>query len=882
VRFRLPTAVAILLLAACSGGNTTVFAAFRGPVAVVPFTGMNPSRPEAGLVPLIAVASFRGNELRLIDPAVDAAVAGPNLAYALAVPTMPRPVHLASGSLHDGKADVLVVASSSEQVQLLGTWLDGTQGYGVVTTWDLAGVAGVGAQVLSLAVAAIPSGPATGVPAVAPPTPGQAWVLVGFTDPQNVLGGQLVVLEVARQADGSIALASPAVVKPLGFAPAAMAAAPDNVHVYFATTDLIRDSTGRQVLGVAEVDVSAGLAAPWPIRGFDARNAPTTTVAAAFVGERTQVNFYTFGAPALRVYASLDPSGCGPEREIACGVATFDPALGGLSPDPSPPGPPGSTVPKQSYQTPLFVPSQPIAMGIAGPATFPGPNAPSTAFGSQVCSSPAVSGNALPLCPSVTEVAGSPPFNGSGAPQPFMLQAPPTGQLWTSVTALLTAIDGTAYIQDLGRFGPVNATSMLNDETSQTRALAASSVGPAGPFANSSFFGFPANTSAVGVWQDHPTTGLPTVVHDSAGLPSTFIVWPGFTRDGQWLASYQGVLPGLGQRRSVLGLTPGGALYLAIQDGLVPAVDGQLPANSSWVPGAIVASTDLGIHTLEKDGIPGDLGLFLLDVDPCPSTRPNWIPAGQTTPVYDPTKPPMAHEAVLGSLIDPDPALYPGGGLLIAPEADPAMASEYACLVAWFQSPGREGKVLTAFRNNPPTSDYARGTWLRAGGFLLVGSAVGYAGRPQMDTRYNLAWSDEAGLSGEALALARKARRFYYASAYPSRAYKGFPEMTDPMQPGPALGFRLGRYCLAGVVGCDPLTSPPARDAGVDFSTRSGLVSMARRPSNTSGGTAVTSFDKSVIPGQEYRGRVFYSTFVGDALMMIPPGLDVGQTITIR
>lgn len=876
-------ALAVLLLAGCSKGNAVVPAGFRGPVAVVSFSGMNPDKPGAGLVPLIAVAAFRGDELRLIDPAIDAPIAGPNVAFALAIPTMPRPVHLASGSLQDGQADLLMVASSGEQLQLVGTWLDGTQGFGVVATWDLTAVAGVGAQVLSLAVAAVPAGPTTGDPPVAPTTPGVAWVLAGFSDPNDMSGGQLVVLEVARQPDGSIALAGPAVVKPLGFAPVAMAVAPDNVHVYFASRDVIRDSSGRAVLGVAEMDVSAGLAGTWPVRGFDARNAPTYTVAAAFVGERTQENFYTFGAPALRVYAALDPSGCGPERDIGCGVATFDPALGRLAPDPAPPGPPGSSVPTQSYRTPLLVPSQAVAMGIAPPPAHPGSVPPGASNGSQVCFSPAVAGNSLPLCPSVSlGTTISPPFNGSGFAQSFMLQAPTTGPLWTSVTALVTAIDGTAYVQDLGRFGPVNTTFMLNNEGSQTSVYLATAVVPEGPTANSSFFGFPPGTAGVGVWQDHPADGPPTVVHDSTGLPSTFTVWPGFTGDDQWLVSYQGVMPGLGVRPSVLGLTPGGALYLAIQSALVPPVDGQLPSGSDWVAGAVIASTELGVHTLEANGAPGDLGLFRLDVDPCRSTRPNWIPAGQTAPVYDPTKPPEPHEAVLAALLPPDPVLYPGGGMLLAPAADPALASEYACLVAWFQTSGNTGKVLTAFNTSPTTDDYARGTSLRAGGFVLIGRVAGYGGRPQLGLRYELAWADEAGLSGEALVLARKARRFYYAAAYPNGPYSGFPEMTDPMQPGPKLAFRLGRFCDAGVVGCDPLTSPPARDAGVAFSTRSGLLPMTRRPTNTAGGNAVTSFDKSVIPGLEYKGRVYYSTFVGNALMMAPPGLDASQTFTIR
>jgi hypothetical protein len=237
---------------------------------------------------------------------------------------------------------------------------------------------------------------------------------------------------------------------------------------------------------------------------------------------------------------------------------------------------------------------------------------------------------------------------------------------------------------------------------------------------------------------------------------------------------------------------------------------------------------------------------------------------------------------VVLSLIDPDVSLYPGGALRLGPAADAALADEYRCLVEWFQLPTNAGKVLTAFQDTGADIEWVRGTWVRAGGLLLAGTNAGYAGRPELDVYFELAWADETGLSGEALVLARKARRFFYPSAFPIRPYAGFPGMTDPMQPGPALGFRVGRYCVSGVPDCDALTSPPARDAGVDFFTRSGLVVMSRHPSSTAGGNYVSSFDKSIIPGQEYRGRVFYVSFTGDLVMMIPPGLDVGQTISIR
>jgi hypothetical protein len=360
-------------------------------------------------------------------------------------------------------------------------------------------------------------------------------------------------------------------------------------------------------------------------------------------------------------------------------------------------------------------------------------------------------------------------------------------------------------------------------------------------------------------------------------------VWPGFTKDDRWLVSYQGTLPGLRQRRAVVGLTAGAELYLAIQES-TGATIGVMPASAYWVPGAYVAAPELGIHTVAVNGSPGDIPQFLLAQDPCPSTRPNWIPNGQTTPVYDPTQPPMPHEAVAQGLIAPDPLLYPGGAIRMGPAADATLASEYACLLAWFQQPGHGDKVLTAFANSPSSTDYARGAWLRAGGFVLVGTTSGYAGRPVLDVRYELAWADESTLSGEALVLSRKARRFYYPASFPEQVYSAYPGMTNPLQPGPAVGFRLGRYCPTTVTvpGCDPTTSPPARDSGVDFYTNSGLTGMSRYASGTSGGTSVTSFDKSTIPGQEYRGRVFYGSYVGNTVMMVPPGLDAGQVAIIR
>ena len=890
---------AALLASACSSGSPIIPAFFHGAVAVVPFRGLNPSSPQAGPVPLLAVASYRGSELRIIDPSTDSPLVGYSAAWALAVPTLQQPAFLASGSLDDGptRPDLVVVAGADPKIQIFGTWLDpSTSGYGIVQTIDLTGSVGIGAQILSMVVTKVPDvgKPFSGKPPVMPTVKGKAWVVLGLSDPGDLSAGQIAVVEMERKtgdAIGPVTQPATVAVKVIRFAPSAMTGAPDHAHLYLATQDYLGDSTDPSMRGIAEVTFTGGFAAPWPVRNFSARGSGTYAVAAAFVGERSTRNSYTFDEPQLRVYAALDPGQCGSEGGIPCGIATFDPLFGTLAADPAVDGPVRYGVPRQTYRTPFQVASMPIAMGIAMPTAKPGPNPPSVAYGSQVCYSPADPTGFLPLCPSVTEVASTPPFNGNGVAQSFMMLAPPIGQEWTSAVGLVTAVDGLAYVQDLGRFGPVNAVSMLTDDTTRTQALNASAVGPGGPTPNSAAFGFPVGTAAVGLYLDPLGTGTGTVVYTSDKLPRAITVWPGYTRDDHWLVSYQGVLPGLAQRRSVLGygkdpVSGADWLYLAIQASSVASDNGQLPATGYWVTEAFVARTNLGIHVTSPSTGPGDIGLFVLDNDPCPSTRPNWIPVGGTAPAFDASKPPLAHETVLAGFLPEDDLRYPGGALKLGPEDDPTLASEYQCLLTWFRKPGNDAKVLTAFRNNPPSTDYARGTWIRASEFVIVGAVSGYAGRPSLDVPYMLKWAEEDSLPvGEARDLARKARRFYYPAIYPLQAYSNYPGMRDPMGTGPALGLQVGLYCpLNSTNGCDPNNPDllPARDAGVDFFTTAGLVTLSRHPSSTAGGNYVTSFDRSLIPGQEYLGRVFYSTFVGDALMMFPPGLDIGQTLTIR
>ena len=872
--------MALLLGAGCNSGNVILFADFRGPSAVAAFHGVGGS--STALVPWIAVASSRGDELRIISPVNDAPQRSANLAFPLSVPTLSRPVHLAAGTLHDGGPDVLVVASSGTLVQLIGTWyapVNQIPLIAVAAEWDLAGIVDPGSEILGLTVAAVPTGTPLGDPPVAAAAVGKAWVIAALSSGFSGAGGKLVVLEVARGEGGAIALAAVPVVKPLGFDPAAITASPDNLHLYCASNDPIPAGGGRTVLGVAEIDASLGLDAPWPVRGLDGL-APTTSVAAAIVGERSVATWWDYQAPALRVYASIAPSGCGPRERISCGIATFDPVRGGLASDPAPDI---GFVPKQSYRAPMPINAVPLAFAIAMPPANPGAIAPGLVGGSQVCYSPVTPGSGLPTCPDAgVSGGGFAIFNGAGVPQQFMLIAAGS-QWWSSAVGLVAAGDGSTYLLDLGRFGPLDFVSPLNDATTNTQVVKAIPVGPAGPIAGTPFLGFPDGTSALGLLNFKGDVDT-----DPGFMIRDITVWPGFTRTESWLASYQGLLPSLAQRRSVLGLGADGAsLYLAIQESYSPPPVGVMPANSPWVPLAEVGSPEFAIHAADTYGQPADIAQFVLDTDPCIPTRPNWIPVGGGAPVYDPTRTPQAHEAPIASILGADPALYPVGALALAIPDNPVLAAEYTCLVTALRR--QPGFVLTAFRTiQTNVADYVRGTWVRAGGYVLVGSNTGYAGRPQVDVRYNFAWNEEDLLSGEARIVARKARRFWYPAYYEScdgvGCYVGFPEMLDPMEPGPVVGFTLARYCQASITppDCDPATSSPARDAGVSFSATSGFVPAARRPGNASVGTSSTTFDKSVISGLENKGRVFYTTFAGGALFDVPPGLDSGQAVTVR
>ncbi len=826
----------VAVLAACSGTPPPSSASYRGPQAVASYIGVTETRPGT-LWPYLAVADARGADLRILDPASDNVLNSPGHAFPLSIPVLQNPRYLASASLRDGQADLLAVAGVGTQVQIVATWVEGT---GVARSYDLSGLAGPGAEILSMTAIPYP-GPPAGTPPVATVAPGRALLLVGFSgtgDQADGFGGKgrLVAVELDRAADGKSIEAVASAVNALGFDPVSLSVSPDGFHLYAATPDPIADfttwppaPTARQVQGAAEVDMSAAPGS-WPVRGLDAR-APTMLVAVAVLGERVYRSFYVkdqppndkFGVPVPRVYAVLDPAGCGADHPIPCGIATLDPATGGILPDPAPSGP---IVPSQSYRTPIEIPALALTLAIGVPAIT----------GETQC----VEG-----CPQNTPDGVLP----DPVKQPLLRLAPSSGQRWTPAAALAGAADGNSYLLDLARYQVVNDVALLTLDETRLNVTSALSFWPT------------AATAHLGLYRQYISP--PDLTSTSTQMVDGVIVTPGFTPNEVWDLGFQSVLPALGQLDTgggtdqdfALGLDPSGRLVLALQTAV----------GTAWVPGPDVTDPKLGVHA--ADAWPeGDIVLFRILGDPCSP---------------DPTNP-VQNERRIASILPKDPIAHPGGAFLLAATPDDA------CLAAYLGNPA-----------NPTPVGKAQ---VRASGMVLIGSLAGYAGRPQLldasdlttpdatlAKRYNFAWADESTLTGEALELARKARRHFYPFDRPCRAvpcYGPYPELTDPLMPGPVVGFIVGALCSmpdSTFSACPPSRlNELQRGSYIEFVTNSGFSPMFRRPAPISLPTGAIAVDKSQFSGSEVLGMSFYVTYQLDSLLVAPPGQSSTSSKTLR
>ena len=855
---------ALAALAACSSQVVPETAAFHEPTALAAFAGWTLERPRQAY-PLpqlhLAVANGRSDELRIIDLATSKPLMSPGFAFPLSVPTLPRPIYLAACSLRDGGPDLLAVAGVGTTIDVVSTWGDGSDA--AASPWAVlphdfsldAPNPGTGAEILSMVATPVPGVPA-GSPPVAPAQPGKAWLILGFSGSSDGLGGKLLVQEFVRGTGGSVDFNGPPQVKSLGFDPVSLAVAPDLFHLYVATPDVVTDSsTGAQVLGVAEIDMSGGIAAPWPVRALSAgppgtQGAPTTLVAAAILGERAEGNPDTFGAPALRVYAALDPAGCGVKRPISCGIAVIDPALGGLAPDLAPPGP---IVPAQPYRTPLFVPAAPLALSVALPAA-------SGATQQMQCSDPTT------------------------CQQQPLMQLIANGQRWTPAVGAVGAADGKTYLMDLGRSGPASDVSLVNSDASRVQVASAISLTPL------QSDGSPAK-AALGLYVQYPEANQ-GITADPTKMLKGVVVTPGFTRGDSWSLVWQGFLPGLAAGDFVLGLDLIGNLYLAFQTAM----------GTLWDVGANVTDPTLAIHA--ADAWPeGDRVQFSLPVE-------QFGTAGNPCALSGGTR----YEAVIASILPASLADYPGGALQLTVPTDPTN-DPILCLRDWLVAQGAGALLVGTDAGVRASGLVLSGV---AAGYvgrpLLLTEADVTAVPDTIDSkRFNFAWQDESTLPdpSEDLARARKARRFFYAPD----VYTGgtadatdqsktnaanYPETCsdpravtltgcDPLKPGVALGLIAGPICADQPPGSGLQAICPAarmsdllRDSTLVFTTIAGVSPSSRYPTPSSLPSSAIALDRSQFADGGSIGSVFYVTYRQDAVLAAIPGQTLNISSAIR
>jgi hypothetical protein len=429
-------AAAAVAAAGCAKNTSRPTGKMQGPEGVAVYRGFGVDQPGV-LRPLLAVANTRGDDLRIIDAVSDRVLEGPTLVAALAVPTEPRPSLMAAGSLHDQapagtnvlRSDLLVVAprglvprpfpaaagTFGAVIQMVVTWDAKTR---IAATVDLGDLVPEGALTGLLVAPVLEGDGAGGWQAKA----NQARVLATTSD-----GALVSMLATRDPADASNAIVlGPPGVQLLGFAGLDLALSQDGRRIYVASLDPIPAAGG--VLGVAELDntVASG---DLPVRPLAARLG-TTRVAALDVAPFIDNNpadpeLDSFGPPVPRVYASLDPSSCGRDRAMPCGIAVLDPALGGLAADPSG---------ELAYQLPIQVPGEVVDLAVSGP-------------------------------PAISDKPGYLKFD------------PGSGLRWTKAFAAVATTAGRIYLVDLSHFSVGNVLSPLTGSAS-TRVLSSASYLP--------------------------------------------------------------------------------------------------------------------------------------------------------------------------------------------------------------------------------------------------------------------------------------------------------------------------------------------------------------------------------------------------------------------
>lgn len=839
------------LAAGCGSNKVKSGLGLWQPGSVAVFNGY--TLKNAGLHPYVAVANTGRDELVLVDAIDDAPVPAPILFRPLAIVVgQPRPTDVLAGSLGDSTAaaplaDLLVVRSAGSSVlQVVKTWTLAGEAADprVLPALDVDLAAGAAdAEVLAMVAAPVPVSDGAGGFTAAT---GRVRVVAALS------GQRLSVVEFTRQADGSI-LPGAAVVQDLSLAVGGATVRFDAVSlavnpvlpqlVYAASLDPIPTAAGT-VQGVAELDASLQPGA-WTWRALDAR-APTRLVAAWTLRERLPDSAGD-GAEALeatardRVYAFLDPIGCGASERIGCGIAVLDRATGQLAADPA------GAMP---YMAPIAVPAIPVALVVSAPPVKP----PSQSSEEVIFAAP------------------------------YMRISPGSGIRLTTAVLEVPSTDGHVYFVDLARWAIPNDGSILR--LASTRTAVTSAVAGV------------ADEQRIGLWDVTPIAETPPAapVLQLSGTPlrNAIAVLPGFTPSDSWTATWQGVLPGLSVRSGETGAVGDGRPWLALQ---VRTAD----ASGTVRPTQVVRVYDpaLGIHVgdladLSTTGLSGcpevleariaalgapDVarpgGHLVLDEAACvpPSTaggaedctaRDEFRACAPTLAAGQPRLPVTLYAGDL---------LVVGGSLGYAGRAPLVTAAQLA---------GAPDDPALQYRLEYLSPDGLDEDQLAALCPIIPWPwpDPSQAGTPAV------ACDDACRTRCEQLVTVRKARRIYHVSDRCGDAVTDgtcnqlWAGLSFPRANGPALVTRFGLKQKASTP-----DAPLARGLGVVFATRSGITPASRYPSTTAtptlpAGAAV--FDRSAYAGKEEDGYRVFVPYADGHVLDFSPSLGLNTPVVIR
>ena len=873
----------VTLTTACSGNTVGTGPRFNGPTSVAALAGYTSRYPGEQIY--LAIASSRGDELRIIYPLSDTAVVGPNQTFPLSVPTGSHPFLLASTSLNDQDPDK--TPKGSDQIvprpDLLVVSTEGSLVLHVVQTWntdgeivvdpnlqvDLADIA-PGAQILAMAAMPVPDDSATAKSEtrILPRYQGgKAWLLVALS------GHRIALVEFQRNQDASGNAIDNSVTRPLD------AASVPEKPVFKKPVLLFGPGSPSGIdLGV---DVNGfGLLAPPPrpatsalrdstdphIQAALTPEAPqyrqiylstSDSVPAGIFGPASSRSDGRFGLVRIEAPATGVVTDAWTASYLDAGGPTVAVAVANVREDARPQVPPDDA---NVYLSPVYRAyavldtvgcgsDRVMPCGVATVDTVTGtlatdPGVAQTVLGpSQTVPVPTQDFRVpmkIPGVPLQVVVSGPPlglgGLGSDGKPlvgdQVRSDKAKENGDPTKSVTELLLAPStGQLWTTAVGAVpstdGRVYILDLARFGTPDDVSLL--SDGNATRVTAARFSSNVSNAVALGLRTDSwmvssPVAGTEYSVNSTA-MPEYIQLTPGYTNSDSWAVVWQGKLPGLDTRRATVDAL-GGQLIVALQE---RALDGTL------VLGPDVNDGALGIHV-------GDIVVVSPDVV-------------QTDCALA--------EGIVDSVLPPS-STYPRGalGLVGTPSGLTACPPEFTATVD-----------------------------VRTGGLVLIGASTGYAGRPELGTGFSLQWQDEAPLvsacdSGdrtgcERLSLARKARRKYYPTYAicpadnPNCRFAYWPQLVDPITTGPALAFTVG------LIGGD--VSGVERDSAILFSTQSGIQPLRREPVDTSVPTSVIPLDVSSLPppgGQQDRGVAFYSTFFGGTLFEFTPGST--GTVDIR